>query len=86
MGKARLKGHLFNITVISAYALTRAADESIVDEFYDALTQSLRTVPNRDLLILEVILMTMLEAARQTAKELLEDLDGATGASVEGGS
>ncbi|KAK2711590.1 hypothetical protein QYM36_012665 [Artemia franciscana] len=44
------------ILVLIACAPTIAADESTVDEFYDALIQSLRTVPNRDLLILGGVL------------------------------
>ena len=48
--------------VISDYASTSATDEIIVDKFYDALIQSLRTISNRYLLILGGYLNAQVES------------------------
>ncbi|MES9976207.1 MAG: reverse transcriptase domain-containing protein [Candidatus Thiodiazotropha sp.] len=49
---ARFKGKPFNITVISVYAPTLSADNSVKEEYYEALQQVVSGVPNRDILII----------------------------------
>ena len=48
---ARLRGRPFNITIVSVYAPTLAADNSTKDDFYEQLQDAVNNVPRNDILV-----------------------------------
>lgn len=51
LARIRLKGSIFNITVIAVYAPTRDADDTTKNDFYEDLQNLVRQVPSSDMLI-----------------------------------
>ena len=56
----RLSAAKFNITIINAYAPTEDAEDRDKDEFYQALTQCLHSLPGHDIKVILTHSLTLL--------------------------
>lgn len=48
---ARLKGALFNVSVIAVYAPTLDSEDTVKDEFYDSLQNAFDRIPSSDFVV-----------------------------------
>lgn len=71
LAKIRLKGQISPVTVIAVYAPTLNSDDQAKDDFYDALEQTLRNVPSRDMLIVAGDWNARLGSADDTTRHII---------------